>query len=105
MTSVSCWIGFAWGVLYCIIESVAPAFRSVHHFGTGEVGTVFAALVYVSASCAANSTIANDTYLGLVLSLVSHPTCTKSASTASISPSMARKRVYTGPWEVAYFSP
>ncbi|KZV74466.1 MFS general substrate transporter [Peniophora sp. CONT] len=45
VTSFSCWIGFAWGVLYCIIESVAPAFRTVHHFGTGEVGTVFLALV------------------------------------------------------------
>ncbi|KAI0321592.1 major facilitator superfamily domain-containing protein [Amylostereum chailletii] len=45
VTSISLWVGFAWGILYCIIESVAPAFRSVHGFGTGEVGTVFAALV------------------------------------------------------------
>ncbi|KAI0272421.1 major facilitator superfamily domain-containing protein [Gloeopeniophorella convolvens] len=35
------WIGFVWGVLYCMIESVAPIFQTLHHFGTGETGTIF----------------------------------------------------------------
>lgn len=46
VASFSAWIGFAWGILYGLVESVAPAFRSIHGFGTGEVGTVFLALVF-----------------------------------------------------------
>ncbi|THH11400.1 hypothetical protein EW146_g8061 [Bondarzewia mesenterica] len=43
--SCSLWIGFAWGVLYCMIESIAPIFRTLHNFSTGEVGNVFIAIV------------------------------------------------------------
>jgi hypothetical protein len=52
------WIGFAWGLLYGVIECVRPSaasaraltaprssissiFRQLHHFGTGAVGTVY----------------------------------------------------------------
>ncbi|KAI0027159.1 drug transporter [Vararia minispora EC-137] len=35
------WLGFGWGIFYCLIDALAPAFRSVHQFGTGEVGTIF----------------------------------------------------------------
>ncbi|KAH8116321.1 MFS general substrate transporter [Phellopilus nigrolimitatus] len=41
VASFSLWIGFAWGVLYSMIESISPAFRELHHFNVGEVGTVF----------------------------------------------------------------
>ncbi|PAV20009.1 MFS general substrate transporter [Pyrrhoderma noxium] len=41
VSSFSLWVGFAWGILYVLIESIAPAFREIHGFNTGEVGTVF----------------------------------------------------------------
>ncbi|KAI0306011.1 major facilitator superfamily domain-containing protein [Multifurca ochricompacta] len=44
VTSISVWVGFAWGVLYCMIESIAAIFQSLHHFNTGETGTVFLAI-------------------------------------------------------------
>ncbi|KAI9440428.1 major facilitator superfamily domain-containing protein [Lactarius indigo] len=43
ITSISLWVGFAWGVYYCMIESIAPIFISVHNFNIGETGTVFVA--------------------------------------------------------------
>ncbi|KAJ3477006.1 hypothetical protein NLI96_g10762 [Meripilus lineatus] len=41
VASFSVWVGFAWGILYVLIESIAIVFRSLHNFSTGEVGTVF----------------------------------------------------------------
>ncbi|KAI0784520.1 major facilitator superfamily domain-containing protein [Abortiporus biennis] len=42
---VSCtrplWIGFAWGVVYCLIASISPVFKTLHNFNNGETGTVF----------------------------------------------------------------
>lgn len=43
--SCSLWVGFAWGVLYCMIESIAPVFRTLHGFTIGEIGTVFASVI------------------------------------------------------------
>ncbi|KAI5830150.1 MFS general substrate transporter [Schizophyllum commune Tattone D] len=40
----SAWVGFAWGILYCLIESISGVFRDVHGFTVGQVGTVFAAM-------------------------------------------------------------
>ncbi|GJE93234.1 MFS general substrate transporter [Phanerochaete sordida] len=41
VASFSLWVGFAWGVLYVLIESIGPIFRDLHHFNNGEVGVVF----------------------------------------------------------------
>lgn len=39
--SFSLWIGFAWGIVFCMIESI---FRVLHGFNTGQVGSTFAAM-------------------------------------------------------------
>ncbi|KIM44763.1 hypothetical protein M413DRAFT_442721 [Hebeloma cylindrosporum] len=39
--AVSMWLGFAWGVYYCMIESIPPVFKSLHQFNQGEVGSVY----------------------------------------------------------------
>jgi len=41
----SLWIGFTWGVVFCLVESVSPEFQSVYHFGLGETGSVFVTLI------------------------------------------------------------
>ncbi|KAL4252903.1 MFS transporter superfamily protein [Abortiporus biennis] len=41
VASFSLWVGFAWGILYVLIESVSPVFKTLHHFNTGQTGTVF----------------------------------------------------------------
>ncbi|KAA1468947.1 MFS general substrate transporter [Dentipellis sp. KUC8613] len=45
VASFSLWVGFAWGILYCLIESITPVFRTIYGFNVGETGTVFAALL------------------------------------------------------------
>ena len=42
------WIGFAWGVVYGLIESIAPAFTELHGFSIGAVGTVFISVTSVN---------------------------------------------------------
>ncbi|KAG8932743.1 hypothetical protein FRC02_000644 [Tulasnella sp. 418] len=44
VASFSLWVGFAWGVLYGLIQSVGPVFKTVYGFGPGESGSVFATL-------------------------------------------------------------
>ena len=60
------WIGFAWGIVYCMIErvdifffrvqfvtsyvcfftrSISAVFQDLHHFNIAETGTVFIAMV------------------------------------------------------------
>ncbi|KAF8884047.1 major facilitator superfamily domain-containing protein [Gymnopilus junonius] len=39
--SFSIWVGFAWGVLYCLIESISGVFSNLHHFNIGFIGVVF----------------------------------------------------------------
>ncbi|GLB43233.1 putative major facilitator superfamily protein [Lyophyllum shimeji] len=39
--SFSLWIGFAWGVTYCLITSISGVFKTLHGFNVGEIGTVF----------------------------------------------------------------
>lgn len=31
-----------------LCRSIAPAFRTIHHFNTGQTGTVFATMMYVA---------------------------------------------------------
>ncbi|KAJ3922465.1 MFS polyamine transporter [Lentinula edodes] len=45
VASFSIWIGFIWGVFFCLIESVGSVFRTVHGFNTGQVGTIFVTFV------------------------------------------------------------
>ncbi|KAI5118253.1 hypothetical protein M0805_007502 [Coniferiporia weirii] len=45
VASFSLWVGFAWGVLYVLVESISPAFQELHHFNIGEVGTVFVTML------------------------------------------------------------
>lgn len=41
VTSFSLWIGFCWGVLFCLVESISGVFRALHGFNVGQTGTVF----------------------------------------------------------------
>ncbi|KAJ3975701.1 MFS polyamine transporter [Lentinula raphanica] len=41
VASFSLWIGFVWGVFFCMIESIGSVFKTLHGFNTGQVGTVF----------------------------------------------------------------
>ncbi|KAH7908593.1 MFS general substrate transporter [Hygrophoropsis aurantiaca] len=40
LQSFSLWIGFTWGVVYCLVESVTPQFKLLYGFNTGETGSV-----------------------------------------------------------------
>jgi len=44
VTSFTLWVGFAWGVLFVLVESVSPVFRTLHGFNYGETGSVFVTL-------------------------------------------------------------
>ncbi|KAJ7723805.1 MFS general substrate transporter [Mycena metata] len=37
----SLWIGFAWGILYSMFESIAPIFRNLYGFNQGQAGLTF----------------------------------------------------------------
>ncbi|KAJ3504065.1 hypothetical protein NLJ89_g8135 [Agrocybe chaxingu] len=39
--AISLWIGFAWGVYYCMIGSIPGVFRTLHRFNQGQVGSVY----------------------------------------------------------------
>ncbi|PCH44464.1 MFS general substrate transporter [Wolfiporia cocos MD-104 SS10] len=41
IASFTIWVGFAWGILYVLIESIGPVFQTLHGFNSGEVGTVY----------------------------------------------------------------
>ncbi|TCD71762.1 hypothetical protein EIP91_003105 [Steccherinum ochraceum] len=41
VASFSLWVGFAWGILYVLIESITPVFKGLHNFNVGETGTIF----------------------------------------------------------------
>ncbi|KAH7885759.1 MFS general substrate transporter [Phlebopus sp. FC_14] len=43
--SFSVWVGFVWGVVFALMESVSPEFQSIYGFGIGETGLVFVTLV------------------------------------------------------------
>ncbi|TFK23200.1 multidrug transporter [Coprinopsis marcescibilis] len=43
--AISTWIGFAWGVFYCMIASVPAVFTEIHGFNIGQVGTVNVAMM------------------------------------------------------------
>jgi len=39
--SFSLWIGFAWGTVFSMIQSMGPVFKDLHNFNSGEIGTSF----------------------------------------------------------------
>ncbi|KZS99663.1 MFS general substrate transporter [Laetiporus sulphureus 93-53] len=41
IASFTLWVGFAWGILYVMIEAIGPVFRTLHHFNAGEEGSAF----------------------------------------------------------------
>lgn len=43
--SCSMWIGFAWGIVYCLIQSINGVFITLHGFNVGETGDIFAAMI------------------------------------------------------------
>ncbi|KAF8966270.1 major facilitator superfamily domain-containing protein [Flammula alnicola] len=43
--AVSLWIGFAWGVYYCMIESIPGVFRLLHGFNQGQIGSIYMTMV------------------------------------------------------------
>ncbi|RPD64469.1 MFS general substrate transporter [Lentinus tigrinus ALCF2SS1-7] len=45
VAAFSLWAGFAWGILYVLIESIGPAFRTIHGFNIGQTGTAFTAMI------------------------------------------------------------
>ncbi|KAJ7483187.1 MFS polyamine transporter [Mycena latifolia] len=49
VSSFSLWIGFLWGVMFCMIESIPGLFKDLHHFNVGQEGTVFASVVVGAA--------------------------------------------------------
>ncbi|KAF5355343.1 hypothetical protein D9758_006075 [Tetrapyrgos nigripes] len=50
VASFSLWIGFAWGVLYCMIESISAIFRDIYGFNAGQTGSVYATMLKNFAS-------------------------------------------------------
>ncbi|KAI9573838.1 major facilitator superfamily domain-containing protein, partial [Boletus coccyginus] len=44
-TSISLWVFFMWGVLFCLINSVSPLFRTLYGFNDGQCGMVYTTIV------------------------------------------------------------
>ncbi|KAG1834348.1 major facilitator superfamily domain-containing protein [Suillus subluteus] len=42
--SFSLWIGFVWGVLFFLLDSVSGEFQNIYGFGVGETGSIFATI-------------------------------------------------------------
>ncbi|KZT53006.1 MFS general substrate transporter [Calocera cornea HHB12733] len=45
VASFSLWVGFAWGMLYCLLESIPYVFQTIYGFNTGELGLAFLSMV------------------------------------------------------------
>ncbi|OAX41055.1 MFS general substrate transporter [Rhizopogon vinicolor AM-OR11-026] len=43
--SFSLWVGFVWGVLYILLDSISGEFKQVYGFGVGETGTVYITMI------------------------------------------------------------
>ncbi|KAG8215054.1 major facilitator superfamily domain-containing protein [Butyriboletus roseoflavus] len=44
-TSISLWVFFMWGVLFCLISSVSPLFKTLYGFNAGQSGMVYTTIV------------------------------------------------------------
>ncbi|PBK98999.1 MFS polyamine transporter [Armillaria gallica] len=45
VASFSLWIGFCWGVVYALVESIPFIFRDLHNFSVGQLGNAFAVMI------------------------------------------------------------
>ncbi|THU86241.1 MFS polyamine transporter [Dendrothele bispora CBS 962.96] len=45
VASFSLWIGFAWGILYCMVESISAVFRDTYHFDVGQRGSIYVTMI------------------------------------------------------------
>ncbi|KIY68842.1 MFS polyamine transporter [Cylindrobasidium torrendii FP15055 ss-10] len=45
VSSFSLWISFAWGVMFALLESVPIIFKELYNFNSGQLGTVFVAIL------------------------------------------------------------
>ncbi|KAI9573830.1 major facilitator superfamily domain-containing protein [Boletus coccyginus] len=45
VTSIGLWVFFMWGVLFCLISSVLPLFRTLYGFNDGQCGLVYTTIV------------------------------------------------------------
>ncbi|KAK0497400.1 MFS polyamine transporter [Armillaria luteobubalina] len=43
--SSSLWLGFCWGVVFALIESIPIVFRDLHNFNVGQLGSTFAVMI------------------------------------------------------------
>ncbi|KAF8074571.1 MFS polyamine transporter [Lyophyllum atratum] len=43
--SISAWIGFAWGVTFCMVASIPGVFKDLHGFNLGQTGAINATLI------------------------------------------------------------
>ncbi|KAG8865398.1 hypothetical protein FRB96_000288 [Tulasnella sp. 330] len=48
VTAFSLWIGFAWGVLYGLVESIPYVFQTLYGFNQVQIGLVFLAIMFGS---------------------------------------------------------
>jgi multidrug resistance protein len=48
VASFSVWVGFAWGIVFVLLESIAPVFRDLHQFNSGQIGSVFVSMMFVA---------------------------------------------------------
>ncbi|KAH0836438.1 major facilitator superfamily domain-containing protein [Lanmaoa asiatica] len=44
-TSISLWVFIMWGVLFCLISSVSPLFKTLYGFNSGQSGMVYTTIV------------------------------------------------------------
>ncbi|KAF7289098.1 Drug transporter [Mycena chlorophos] len=49
VSSFSLWVGFLWGLMFCMIDSIPGVFSDLHHFNIGEQGTAFISLAIGTA--------------------------------------------------------
>ncbi|KAJ7777218.1 MFS polyamine transporter [Mycena metata] len=49
VAAFSLWVGFLWGILFCLIRSIPGVFQDLHHFNIGQEGSVFASMIVGTA--------------------------------------------------------
>ncbi|KAH9933422.1 major facilitator superfamily domain-containing protein [Fomitopsis serialis] len=60
--SFTLWVGFAWGILYVMIESIGPVFQTLHGFGPGQVGSAYISITIGALLGLATNTIQERLY-------------------------------------------
>lgn len=63
VAAFSAWIGFAWGLVYLLLQSVSPVFGNLHNFNSGALGNVFLTMVLGALIGFASNFYQNHLYL------------------------------------------